>query len=218
MRVAELSRTTGVPVPTIKYYLREGLLPPGVRTSPNQASYSGEHVKRIKLIRALVDIGGLSINGARDVLAAVDHPDEAVFDVLSTVSAGLGISTVDGSGEAWSPARDRVEQLIESLGWQAKLDEPAVEVLIAAATALHDLGRDDLIDLFEPYAEWCLQLAKIEVAVVNRRDDIGDLVEGMVIGTVLGDVVLSVLRRMAHQDLAAQLFAGRCEAADRRTG
>ena len=37
MRIAELSQTTGVPVPTIKYYLREGLLPAGELTSPNQA-------------------------------------------------------------------------------------------------------------------------------------------------------------------------------------
>ena len=35
MRIAELSQTTGVPVPTIKYYLREGLLPSGELTSPN---------------------------------------------------------------------------------------------------------------------------------------------------------------------------------------
>jgi DNA-binding transcriptional MerR regulator len=40
MRIAELSRRSGVSVPTIKYYLREGLLPPGERTSPNQALYN----------------------------------------------------------------------------------------------------------------------------------------------------------------------------------
>ncbi|WP_346281659.1 MerR family DNA-binding transcriptional regulator, partial [Pseudonocardia sp.] len=34
MRMAELSARTGVPIPTIKFYLREGLLPPGERTSP----------------------------------------------------------------------------------------------------------------------------------------------------------------------------------------
>ena len=39
MRIGELSRATEVPVPTIKYYLREGLLPHGELSSPNQASY-----------------------------------------------------------------------------------------------------------------------------------------------------------------------------------
>ena len=37
MRVAELSRRTDVSVASIKYYLREGLLPAGERTGPNQA-------------------------------------------------------------------------------------------------------------------------------------------------------------------------------------
>ena len=46
MRIAELSQKTGVPVPTIKYYLREGLLPAGELTSPNQAHYDDRHVQR----------------------------------------------------------------------------------------------------------------------------------------------------------------------------
>ena len=37
MRISELSSVTGVPVPTIKYYIREGLLPRGERTAANQA-------------------------------------------------------------------------------------------------------------------------------------------------------------------------------------
>ncbi|CAA9274079.1 MAG: Regulatory protein MerR, partial [uncultured Actinomycetospora sp.] len=72
MRVAELSRRTGVSVASIKYYLREGLLPPGERTSPNQASYGDDHVRRLRLVRALIDVGGLSVVGTRDVLAAID--------------------------------------------------------------------------------------------------------------------------------------------------
>ena len=34
MRISELSTRSGVAVPTIKYYLREGLVPEGVRSSP----------------------------------------------------------------------------------------------------------------------------------------------------------------------------------------
>ena len=39
MRISELSTRSGVPVPTIKYYLREGLVPEGARSSPTQAEY-----------------------------------------------------------------------------------------------------------------------------------------------------------------------------------
>ena len=44
MRISELSAQTGVPVPTIKYYLREGLLPEGERSAPTQAAY-GERAR-----------------------------------------------------------------------------------------------------------------------------------------------------------------------------
>nr|MDT0525976.1 MerR family DNA-binding transcriptional regulator [Streptomyces sp. DSM 41633] len=37
MRLAELSERSGVPTATIKYYLREGLLPAGRRISATQA-------------------------------------------------------------------------------------------------------------------------------------------------------------------------------------
>src|SRR5712664_1393717 len=75
MRIAELSRDTGVPVPTIKFYLREGLIPAGERTSPNQMQYDETHVQRLKLVRALVDVGGLSVAGARNVLDGMGSPE-----------------------------------------------------------------------------------------------------------------------------------------------
>ncbi|MET1074743.1 MAG: MerR family transcriptional regulator, partial [Umezawaea sp.] len=52
MRMAELSAESGVPVATIKYYLREGLVPAGELTSPNQAQYQARHLQRLKLVRA----------------------------------------------------------------------------------------------------------------------------------------------------------------------
>ncbi|MDX2026822.1 MerR family transcriptional regulator, partial [Microcella sp.] len=45
--MSELSATTGTPVPTLKFYLREGLLPAGERTSPNQSQYDDSHVERV---------------------------------------------------------------------------------------------------------------------------------------------------------------------------
>lgn len=52
--MAELSKRSGVPTPTIKHYIREGLLPgPEVRTSRNMAYYDGRVAKRIQAIKAL---------------------------------------------------------------------------------------------------------------------------------------------------------------------
>ena len=61
MRMAELSTTSDVPVATIKYYLREKLLPAGESETANQARYGSTHLDRLRLIRALIDVGGLSV-------------------------------------------------------------------------------------------------------------------------------------------------------------
>ncbi len=71
MRMSELSRLSGVSVTTIKYYLREGLLPPGRQLSATQAEYDGNHLRRLRLIRALTGVRGLSVSTAREVLGAL---------------------------------------------------------------------------------------------------------------------------------------------------
>jgi len=54
VKMAVLAKRSGVPTPTIKHYIREGLLPgPHVRTSKNMAYYDGRIVDRIRTIKAL---------------------------------------------------------------------------------------------------------------------------------------------------------------------
>lgn len=89
MRISALSERTGVPIGTIKYYLREGLLAPGERTSRTTAEYGEPHVERLRLIRALVDAGGLGIAAVRRIVDVLDSPDPARIDLLATAQNAL---------------------------------------------------------------------------------------------------------------------------------
>lgn len=53
LKMRELSKLTGVPPGTIRYYINEGLLPKPLKTHPNMAYYDQSYVQRIKLIREL---------------------------------------------------------------------------------------------------------------------------------------------------------------------
>lgn len=54
IKMAELAKRSGVPTPTIKHYIREGLLPgPEVRTSRNMAYYDARLAARIQTIKDL---------------------------------------------------------------------------------------------------------------------------------------------------------------------
>ena len=50
MRIGELSRETGVPVETIRYYEKEGLLEPPMRLQNNYRSYGDRHLARLRFI------------------------------------------------------------------------------------------------------------------------------------------------------------------------
>src|SRR4051794_4149135 len=110
MRISELSRTTGVPVPTIKFYLREQLLAPGRATAKTQAEYDSTHVERLRLIRALTDVGRMSLATARTVLAAVDAGAAATPQAVGQAARGLPPVT-PRPHEQPTPPPDGVEQL-----------------------------------------------------------------------------------------------------------
>ena len=75
LRMRELAAASGVPAPTIKHYLREGLLPEPVKTSRNMAYYPPEFVDRIKLIKRLQEERFLPLKAIKNVLD--EDPDRA---------------------------------------------------------------------------------------------------------------------------------------------
>ncbi|WP_046777679.1 MerR family transcriptional regulator [Streptomyces yangpuensis] len=225
MRIGELSRRTGVPVPTIKYYLREGLLPAGELTSPNQASYGEGHERRLRLVRALLEVGGLSVAAIGEVLAAVDDKDGPVHELLGAAATRLvpefGDGGRGGGREADSRAggdgggapdaetvlaRDRVARLIEARGWRIEPGNKAAEALVAALASLARVGHGGFVDLLDDYAEAAERVGRTDLDYVARRVAREDLVEAVVVGTVLGDAVFAALRRMAQVDASAQMF------------
>ncbi len=205
MRIAELSRRTGVPVPTVKYYLRENLLPAGERTSPNQARYTDDHVRRLRLIRALVSVGGLSIGQVREVLAVVDSPEQ-VHSVLGVVQDAITPTREQEDDESWQAAMSQVEELISRRGWRAEADSAPGRALASVLVTLGELGRDDFLAVYDEYAAACERIAEIDLGYVVAADKVEDVLERMVVGTVLGDAALVAIRRLAHQDASDRWF------------
>src|SRR3954463_8354203 len=75
LRMGELAEASGVPAPTIKHYLREGLLPEPVKTSRNMAYYPPEFVDRIRLIKQLQEERFMPLKAIKSVLE--DDPGRA---------------------------------------------------------------------------------------------------------------------------------------------
>ncbi|MFJ3585563.1 MerR family transcriptional regulator [Streptomyces sp. NPDC090127] len=206
MRIGELSRRTGVSVPTIKYYVREGLLPAGELTSPNQASYGETHERRLRLVRALLDVGGLSVAGIREILEAIEDRDRPVHKMLGTAADRVVPRYSEEAGEGVAEARATVAELVDRRGWHTYDDSPAAEALAVALAALTEIGHADFAEVLDAYAGAAEQVAGADLQYVARNVEREELVESVVVGTVLGDAVFAALRRLAHVDASRKVF------------
>jgi len=201
MKMAQLSTASGIPVATIKYYLREGLLPAGERSGPNQSLYGPEHLRRLRVIRGLLEVGGLSIAAAHQVIDAID--------------SDLGLShTFDIAQRTVSPQIDGAALLPEAVaqvdavlsGWHVSPDNPG---RLAAARVLQtfaELGQPDLSGWVPGYAAAALAVAEADLDEIDARSDRESKTEMVVVGTVLGDALFAALRRAAQEHVSSQRY------------
>jgi DNA-binding transcriptional MerR regulator len=201
MWIAELSRQTGVPVATIKYYLREGLLPAGEAVGATRARYDDAHVRRLHLIRALVEAGGLSLARVRGVLAAVDEESREMHAVLGAAHGALLPETIEASPESLK----QVDDLLADRGWLVDEQAPDRALLAGALDALARVGYHLDSNLLDVYAVAAEQVGDADVANLPTGDR-AQAVEDTVIITALGGPVLLALRRLAQQNASARRY------------
>ena len=216
MRISELSRRSGVPMATIKYYRREGLLPEGRALNPTTVEYGEEHIQRLRLIRSLIQLGGLSVARTREVLEAVDRPLDA-FETLGVVHHALPVPSAETNGKNSAANADgpgaesadetepggtgaRVDALIENMGWRISDASPHRPALAESLAALSRLGTDYTADDLIPYAQLATSAADLDFAQFEGIEDRIALAERAVVLTVLFEPVVRLLRRLAQED------------------
>lgn len=199
MRISELSTTSGVPVATIKYYLREKLLPEGERISPTQASYGAAHVQRLGVIRALVD-AGVGIAGVRKVVGVLEEPPENPYDLLGAANAAV---TPAVSADIDLTA---ATALLERMGGSPDKCFPDQVAAVAQALAALDRAGFTVPDrVMDAYLTHLSAIAEAELAATPDTS-IEDAVRYVVLGTALVEPLILALRRVAEQVAASRRF------------
>lgn len=204
MRISELAATTGSSVSTIKYYLREGLMPPGASRGATQADYGPAHVHRIRVIKALAGVAGLPIHKVREVLRLIDEPGGNTFDTLGRAVAALPPYLHDaGAGDPQSGTPYPLARAaLESLGQVFDPGYAAVAQLERALQAVADAGIPLSDERLGVYGRSLMELAEYDIA--GMPGEAAATVEHAVLGTALYEPVILALRRLAHQDAAAR--------------
>jgi DNA-binding transcriptional MerR regulator len=86
LTIGELSRRTGLPVKTLRFWSDEGILPPATRSSSGYRLYGEEELIRLDLVRSLRD-AGMGLESIRRVLRRDMSLSEALQLQLATVEA-----------------------------------------------------------------------------------------------------------------------------------
>jgi DNA-binding transcriptional MerR regulator len=191
---------------TVKYYVREGLVSEGRRTSGNQTAYEESHVQRIRLVRALIETGGLSIAATKQVLAVLDDHQDNLAYAFEAAQHALGSVGGAGARAASTEARQRIAELVRSRGWTATEDNPGLEVAARALGGLATIGFEPSPDYLAAYADAASTVARADLAALSTRSRPDEITELMVVGTVMGDALLAGLRRLAQQNETAAAF------------
>lgn len=146
MQLKELSRQSGVSAASIKYYLRAGLLQPGLSRHATLAEYGDEHLLRLRLIQALRNVVGLSIGRIKILTALIDDPHVEFVSLLGkTQSLVLGYDLKETQEHPLTAG------VVHSRGWP-DIDTDARQALNAHLRQMEALGLEPQPDLLESYA------------------------------------------------------------------
>ncbi|MFH8338176.1 MerR family transcriptional regulator [Streptomyces sp. AM6-12] len=211
MRLAELSRRSGVSTATIKYYLREGLLPPGRQVNATTAEYDEGHLRRLRLVRAMMQVGRLPVAKVREVLGHVD--DESLGSTIRLGAAPWALPQVPEPDEddAWvRAARREVEALLGRLGWENAMRvstiSPAYRSLVVAVAAFRRLGYEWGAEQLAPYAELMYRTAVRDLDNLETLPPGAERVEFAVLGAILNEPALRALHRLAQEEETARRY------------
>lgn len=211
MRISQLAERSGVPVPTVKYYLREQLLMPGEATGATSAEYDEQHLRRLALVRALVEVGGLPLAKVRTVIEVIEGPGPSLFEALGRALAALPPYVGDEPGDC-----PRAERALAVLDQAYAPQSTGVMQLESALSALERAGHTVDDDHLRELGRQVHAIAESEIADMPHRGA-DEAIEYAVLGTILYEPLILALRRLAHQDLyLARAPAG--DETDQRAG
>jgi DNA-binding transcriptional MerR regulator len=208
LKIGDLARRTGVSVPTIHFYLREGLLPAAPRkTSRNMAYYDESYVTRIRLIRRLQNERRLPLRVIRDLLAETAGAGEEVLDLVEVQARVLPSLELPSSEEALS--RDA---LVARTGIDPHDLDDLEQMAVVTPRGAGRRARFDADD-----AAIADAVARVRALGLGRElfptSDLGIYQRAM--GALVGEEARLFARRMRGVELAPD---GRIEAAIRSIG
>ena len=72
MTISELSSLSDIPLSTIKFYIRESLLPGPKKTRGTRAYYDEGHLHRLRLVKKIQTEGNLPLSKIKEIIGMIE--------------------------------------------------------------------------------------------------------------------------------------------------
>ncbi|HXK21892.1 MAG TPA: MerR family transcriptional regulator [Myxococcota bacterium] len=212
MRLAELSRRSGVPRSTIKFYIREGMLPPGKSVGRNQALYGPEHLERLALIGALREVAELPLEVIARVTSQLDrgwNDGDPIGEALLAIHGPRKRRRTPEEKSELEQLRTEVRELMRGLPWTTDderhyFGDEIAETLLDVRRYLYP-GYP--VAALLPLARVAWRLSQVEfehapggprVPLRARGDDLAEPTRRAILGSVLFERIFAALHRSAN--------------------
>lgn len=203
MQLKDLSTQSGTSAASIKYYLREGLLPAGENVHPTRAEYSPQHVERLELIQALRRIVGLNIEQIRTLLRMADDGaprlellaavQRVVLELDPPAAAVGGIPTAAG------------DAVVRLRGWP-NLTSDARNALNAHVALMENLGIPVPEDVLDHYSRAMDDVAGLDIAATTAPESVDQLILTAAVGMHMHSQLLLKLLALAQASHAIRRY------------
>jgi DNA-binding transcriptional MerR regulator len=202
MTISELSRRSGTPTATVKYYIREGLIAGAKKQDADGHDFDQDAVDRLKLIKGLVHVVGLSISQVRQILAIMSDLNQWPFQAMARATETLPLCGAGRPEASLGPERDaELSASLDDLGFHGVPDLPYVRQTKAAMALAQEcgVGVDDAH--LGSYAAAAREVAQADFAHLPL-DNPARALQAAVLGTTIYEPILLGLRRLAHREAA----------------
>jgi DNA-binding transcriptional MerR regulator len=205
MQLKELSIQSEVSAASIKYYLREGLLPAGETVHATRAQYSASHVERLELIQALRRIVGLNIEQIRGLLRMADDGAPRLELLAAVQRVVLELDTyATASGEVPTTAADAVVHL---RGWPDSSSD-ARNALNAHLELMESLKIPVSGEVLDVYSKAMDDVAGRDIAATTAPESTDQLILTAAVGMHMHSKLLLKLLALAQASHAIRRYEG----------
>ncbi|MFC4138675.1 MULTISPECIES: MerR family transcriptional regulator [unclassified Microbacterium] len=201
MKLSEFARTTGATTATLKFWMREGVLPAGELRNQTTAVYGQRHLDRVALIQTLRAEFDMPIAGIRDLTALIDRTDVVPLDVMEAcqvIATGLAV------GEAHDEYAELIGELHDRVGW-IRFDSLAAGVLANALAASARVGYPYRLEVLEQYARMLDPIAEADLGAIHPEGTLDVMARNLLVAAAAQNRVLVAMNQLAHTAAAVRL-------------